>query len=155
MTPSKIYCIGAIAGSIDLQVFYSHQGSSASFSVHYLNGRVRQLGAVRKLSLPQGDETRWLIDAAIAFHPQLFRGCPSLRSVEKQLRNTSDLDILGGNLPPNWVRLREEATQAFSHLRVYEAAIRPLPTQTLLPGNQFSIVEAMRAATQWLHRKSA
>jgi len=130
--------------------------SESLWSVHYLERSALQLGAVLSLT-PAGQDC--LLDACIAFYPQHFRHCESLRSVERLLRHTSHLDFNQGE-PKDalqfWPQLRKEARPAFEQLVVYEAHLRPVVVSQHHSGSQPWWTAAARAAgSLWRTRRPA
>jgi len=150
---SRIYCVGIQNEQADCQAKFQVFVSSdprPRFDVNYLDRSVTQLGAVRSIFPENSSDSRSLVDACIAFFPEQFRGCPSLRVVEKMLRQVRELDFQSKPTPPEWRRLRSEAEEAFKHLRIYEAPLRELSPQQILEHSPFSLKSAVRVAATWL-----
>lgn len=150
---SRIYCVGSQTNEsecyVKLQIFVG-EGEQLRYDVNYLDRTVTQLGGIRSLLPERRDDPQSLLDACIAFYPQHFRDCPSLRCVEKMMRRVRELDLCAKPTPPEWRRLRTEAMEAFKSLRIYEAPIRELASDQLLEASPFSLRTAVRAAAGWL-----
>lgn len=91
-----------------------------------------RMGRVTTIIPARPNDPVALIDAVIAFHPALFRGCPSLDAVQAQLANVEVLDFhLGKNIPRQWTQLRAEALPRFKELAIFEADLTLLEDRGL------------------------
>lgn len=84
------------------------------------NGPVRPLGNIRVV-IPKGpDFDAALLDALLAFWPELFRTCPSLACVEVKLlhRERLDFNLHADRIPAEWESLRGEARPIYEQLVV-------------------------------------
>ncbi|QDU99081.1 hypothetical protein [Lignipirellula cremea] len=156
---SKVYCIASGPSQADctvkFQIFVGNDPRHR-LDVNYLDRSIIQLGAVRSVLPAQRDDPRSLLDACIAFYPQHFRDCPSLRAVEKQLRQVRELDFrLAGDTTDDWKRLRTEAVDAFKTLQIFEAPLRKMRLDGLLDSQSFSFRGAVRVAATWLRGSNA
>lgn len=123
-------------------------GDRQWLEVHYFDRSIRQLGGVTSIIPAHPDDPLSLLDACIAFFPQHFRDCPSLRACEKQLRGTAQLNFArGGNAPKQWEQLRHEAGEAFMQLAIYQAGYQlALHTDTPVERPGFSLRGVARLA---------
>ncbi len=108
------------------------------WSVHYPARSVTQLGAVRSIT-PVGETA--LLDACLAFFPQHFRHCATLRSIERQVRRQPHIDfrqVQRGAILKQWPQLRDEAQAAFETLSIFEGRLTPvLPNAQISRGNHW------------------
>ena len=88
----------------------------------YVTCKAKPIGQIKKI-IPNGpNNPTSILDACIAFCPELFSECPSLETVTKELVNAEtrdfDFDI---NVPKDWLQLRAEAQEVIKCLKIYEA----------------------------------
>jgi len=63
-----------------------------------------------------------IIDACMAFAPHLFKECPELDNVAKQIGNASRIDFTEEDqIPKSWNKLREQARPIFEKMSIFEA----------------------------------
>lgn len=126
---SKIYfiCEHIESGGIpdfSLQIWQS-EGNRQWLEPKYFDSRLSPIGNINIL-IPQGPEDKnVLIDACIAFAPQLFEKCKSLHKVKTKLRNANRLDfnLNAEPIPEEWKDLREEAREIYNNLNLYVVEI--------------------------------
>jgi hypothetical protein len=132
---SKIYLIGGLGGyqgadginPIQMQIWVG-DADRQWFEPHYMDPSIKPLGSIRFL-VPEGpNHPAALLDACIAFFPEPFAQCPSLAKVAAMLSGVTQLDFHLGrkDIPSLWTQLRKEAWPYFEHLRIFEAALRPV-----------------------------
>ena len=134
---SKIYLLGGLGdfqsadgiNSIALQILVG-DGHRRWLEPHYFDNALRPIWNINKI-VPQGsDDPDQLLDACIAFAPSLFKDCPTLPIVEKQLLSSGieflDFDFGGKEIPDKWDQLREEARATYKELNLFGAVLRPL-----------------------------
>lgn len=90
----------------------------------YENHTHSPLGGVKTYVPESPDSPYAVLDAVILFLPKLFKSCPSLEAVAKDLKGREQADFHLGKVPAKWESLREEALPIFRTLGVYEAEIR-------------------------------
>jgi len=71
---------------------------------------------------PQNYENS-IIDAVIAFAPELFKECSELKLVAKQLGTSTRISFDSGPVPESWEKLREQARPIFEKIAVFESPI--------------------------------
>ena len=130
---SKIYCIGGEGGflggdgmnPIDFQILVG-DADRQWLEVRYFSRGIRPMGKV-KVIIPAGpDHPDALIDACLAFFPEYFESCPSLKQVVEALEDVSRIDFHLDGEPSGWAQLREEAKSPFKHLIIYEAKLNKI-----------------------------
>jgi hypothetical protein len=68
-----------------------------------------------------------LIDACIAFAPHLFRDCPELKNVAREIGTNTRIDFTDkSQIPSSWISLRRQALPIFEKLSIFEADFRKL-----------------------------
>ncbi len=136
---SKVYFIGSTGGFMGAdglaRPFVQIMQGDADrqwFEAIYQDDAMSALGSIKALVPAGPDHPLAILDAAIAFLPQLFQECPSLETVKKKLQGVIQLDFdLGNSVPLEWQRLREEALPIFQALNVFEADLRPMDLKKL------------------------
>jgi hypothetical protein len=98
----------------------------------YLQGPSQPLGKLERVILQGPNHPDALLDACLAFRPDLFPGCPSLRAVESQLKDADRLDL---QLDPAairnaWAKLRDEARETYESLKIWQAELAPVRLQS-------------------------
>lgn len=132
---TRIYCIGGEGGfmgsdginPIAAQI-WEGDGTRQWLEAHYYDGSIGRLGRVKTV-IPQGPgHPNALLDATLAFLPDLYRACPSLAEVWRGIADTEVLDFDQGvdAIPAAWAQLREEARSTFNDLIIYVADLVPL-----------------------------
>lgn len=131
----KAYLLGPEGGfmgadglnSLDLIIL---QGISdrSWFEARYLWEGFSPLGKLQVIIPTDPEGPDGVLDAFLAFAPQLFTECPSLNKVKEELGEAARLDFYDREtIPPSWSKLREEARKIFQDLNIYEAEFRPWP----------------------------
>lgn len=132
---SRIFCLGEPGGfqgadglgSIAGMILVG-DGSRQWWEPRYLAGGLEGLGRV-KVMVPAGpDSPDALLDACLLFFPAFFEKCSLLRSVEKELGATEqvDFDLKPEAVPKDWPALRREAQPLFAGLCIYVARLEPV-----------------------------
>jgi hypothetical protein len=90
---------------------------------HYVDPSFTPLGGLKTLIPTEPDHPDMLLDACIAFAPQLFESCPSMPSVDEQLGKAEflDFELEKSAIPRAWAELREEARPVFEGLNLWRA----------------------------------
>ena len=98
----------------------------------YLQGPSRPLGKLKFLIPESPSHPDALLDACLAFRPDLFPGCPSLRAVESQLKDADRLDLHMGPaaIRNAWAKLRDEARETYESLKIWQAELAPVRLQS-------------------------
>lgn len=132
---SKIYCIGGEGGfigadgmnPISLQIWQG-EGNRQWLEPHYIAPGFSPLGELRSVIPAWPDHPDALLDACLAFAPQLFKDCPSLVDVRAKLQDATMLDFnaRANDVPSAWGKLREEARPLFQRLTIYVGRLEPL-----------------------------
>jgi len=131
---SKIYLIGGTGGfegvdginPIYFEIFVG-DADRQWLEVSYFDKNIKPIGNIHKI-IPEGpNHPNSLIDACIAFYPEHFKNCPSMKLVEEKLSNYSslDFDLEKDKIPEEWFNLREEAMPYLKKLNIFKADIRP------------------------------
>jgi len=128
---SRIYCIGGLGGymgsdgihPIVLQIWVG-EGNRQWFEAHYFDDSVKPMGTITTV-IPEGpDAPSALLDACLAFYPDHFSDCPSLKKVISQLKSADTIDFDGqANVPADWPKLRGEAYDRFRELNIFDAQL--------------------------------
>lgn len=132
---SKIYLLGGAGG---------FQGADGINSIHcmilvgdadrqwleprYLTGGLKPLGKLEAV-IPEGpNHPDALLDACIAFCPDAFAQCPSMKVVAGLLGTADKLDLCQGSkqIAAAWARLRGEAKEPFRRLNIWKADLERL-----------------------------
>lgn len=132
---SKLYIIGGEGGFqgsdgvnlIQMQIWVG-DGNRRWLEPHYIDSSIQPLGSVRTLVPARPDDPDMLLDACIAFFPQHFEQCPSLKAAATLLGGATHLDFDLGNKDVSaiWPQLREEARPYFKQLNIFEAVLQPV-----------------------------
>ncbi len=65
-----------------------------------------------------------IIDAFIAFAPELFKECSILQKVANEIGNSTSIDFTNSEtIPKSWNHLREQARPIFEKIPIFEAQI--------------------------------
>ncbi len=131
---SRIYCLGGQGGyqgadglnPLTGQILVG-EGNRQWLEPRYCDQPAEPLGKIRTI-VPQGpDDPNMLLDACIAFFPNLFTSCPSLAKLRRQCAELHSLDFdYAKDIPVDWHRVREEAKPVFKTLVIYEAHLQPV-----------------------------
>ena len=132
---TKIYCVGGLGGfmgtdginPIKLQIWQG-DGERQWLEARYFSDEVRPIGRLARI-IPRGpDQPNGLLDACIAFYPQAFESCPSLKVVRDKLTDKEclDFDLDVDSIPNEWSELRAEALGPFRGLHIYEAELKKI-----------------------------
>lgn len=126
---SKIYFICEWTGEGAIPDFnfqiWQGEGNRQWLEPKYFDGRLSPIGNINVL-IPKGPEDEnALIDACIAFAPQLFEKCKTLDKVRTKLRNADrlDFDLNQEFIPEEWKKLREEARKIYNNLNLHVTEI--------------------------------
>jgi len=129
---SKLYCIGGLGGytgadginPILLQIWVG-DASRQWLEAHYFDSRIKPIGNI-KVVVPEGpDHPNALLDACLAFYPEVFAQCPSMTQVKSKLGEAECLDFdVRENIPEEWDQLRSEARGLFGELHIFEAELK-------------------------------
>lgn len=127
---SKVYFIGG-AGPDGLSKPYVQlmQGEADRqwFEASYADDTMKPMGSICTMVPASPDHPRALLDAVIAFLPQLFEHCPSFSRVSAEVACVTLLDFhLERGVPAEWSQLRDEALPTFRKLNIFQADLRPL-----------------------------
>ena len=126
---SKIYCVGEDTLDGINPIYYQilvGDGNRQWLEIHYFDTSIIPMGSV-KVIIPAGpDHPNALIDACLAFGPQYFTECPTLRQVAKGLEGKERIDFDFDGEPSGWAQLREEAKLIFKGLTIYEAELKKI-----------------------------
>ena len=132
---SKIYVVGGLGGlmgadgvnPIEFLVLIG-DADRQWLEPHYFDKSIRPIGRLRVIVPVGPDHPDSLLDACIAFCPQRFRTCPSLKEVESALREAERLDFhtCSQEIPAAWVSLREEARPLFAAMNIWRADLVPV-----------------------------
>lgn len=132
---SKLYVIGGLGGfqgadgvnPIQMQIWVG-DGNRQWLEPHYVDSSIKPLGAVQVFVPAKPDDPDTLLDACIAFYPQHFEQCPSLKQAAILLENVTHLDFDLGkkDIGSIWPRLRKEARPYFKQLHIFEAVLQPV-----------------------------
>lgn len=130
-----IYCIGGLGGylgadginPIDLQIWQG-EGNRQWFEPHYVSQGIRRLGRIRAVIPKFPFDPNGLLDACIAFWPDLYSSCPSFRAIEQKLQDADflDFDLDAKHIPEEWFTLRAEARPIFQTLNIFEGQLNQL-----------------------------
>jgi hypothetical protein len=132
---SRLYCIGGLGGfmgadginPITLQILVG-DADRQWLEPHYFDKSIKPIGKIRAI-VPEGPEhSNMLIDACIAFAPTYFNKCPTLSTIEQQLKGFTRLDFNIGldKIPNEWADLRKEAEPFFRSLNIFEAELKQM-----------------------------
>ena len=71
-----------------------------------------------------------LLDACIAFAPNFFDACPTLKKIQDELKDSEflDFDLDKDKIPKDWKQLRREAAPIFEKLNISKIKLIPLST---------------------------
>jgi len=129
---SKIYCIGGQGGFLGgdginpilLQILVG-EGNRQWLEPIYFHRSLKPIGKIKVIVPQKPDDPVALLDACVAFAPNLFNKCPSLNIVKAELKNVNRLDFNLGekDIPPAWFDLRKEAIPYFKNLNIFEAPL--------------------------------
>ncbi|HOT27134.1 MAG TPA: hypothetical protein PLU72_03020 [Candidatus Ozemobacteraceae bacterium] len=129
---SKVFCVGHSRSydGISNVKFLILQGESDRQwleACYHVSG-LRPIGNIRIVIPAKPDDPDALLDACIAFYPEYFCECPSMRLVARKLAKATRLDFdLGRELiPAEWYRLRHEARALYARLVIFESHLQPL-----------------------------
>lgn len=139
---SQIYYVGAAGGfrgsdglnDVWLEI-RQKDGNRQSFHAHFRRKGLKPMGGV-EVVVPAGpDHPDGLLDACLAFAPQLFEACPSAAAVSAALADATlmDFDLGKEQIPAEWAKLRDEARPIFAQLPLYAGTPQPLTDQKVLP----------------------
>lgn len=127
---SKLYVIGGQGGfmgadgvnPIEFMVLVG-DADRQWLEPHYFDRSIKPIGKLRGIVPAGPDQPDSLLDACIAFCPQRFRSCPSLKEVEMALRDVVrlDFDACPQEIPAAWSRLREEARPLLAAMSIWRA----------------------------------
>jgi hypothetical protein len=110
---------------IQLQIWVG-ESSRQWLEAHYFDSGIRPIGNI-KVIVPEGpDHPNALLDACLAFYPKAFAQCASMVVVQSNLAQAERLDFdLGKNeIPQEWYQLRNEASEPFRELHIFEAELK-------------------------------
>ena len=135
---SKIYVIGEPGGfmgadgvnPIYLMILVG-DGNRQWLEPSYVDWKLGPMGTLKSLVPEEPDHPDALLDACLAFAPDLFSDCPSLEEVSRSLSGVDQLDfhLKKEGVPTGWSTLREEARPFFSKLNIWTAKLRPLGSE--------------------------
>jgi hypothetical protein len=135
---SRIYCLGGEGGfmgadginPIGMQIWQG-EGGRQWLEAHYFDAQLSPMGQITTVipGGPNGEDA--LLDAFLAFAPQLFTDCPSLDQVSREAAGLEriDFDLGAEAIPQGWAKLREEARPIFAGLIIYVGDLLPLVAQ--------------------------
>ena len=125
---SEFYVIGGFSNDgvnpIEMMILVGNS-SRQWYTPHYFDASIKPLGSLDTL-IPQAPSAEInLLDACIAFYPQKFAACPSLKIVEAAVKDKSrlDFDQSQGHTPNGWNELREEARPYFAEMHIWLAQL--------------------------------
>lgn len=91
----------------------------------HIDRSLKPLGRVRTIIPERPDDPLSLLDACLAFAPKLFKGCPGLEEIGKELAGTERMDFhLNSGIPPGWQRLREQAAPFMREIPAWSAELK-------------------------------
>ncbi len=132
---SKIYCIGGLGG---------HMGADGINPIHfqilignsdrmwlesrYFDDKFKPIGKIHIIVPKAPDDPNALIDACIAFAPDLFEGLPSMKETKEILAEHTRLDfgLRADEIPDIWKTLRKEAMPIFEKLHIFAGPLTEL-----------------------------
>ena len=84
------------------------------------------IGKINVIVPKQDNHSNALIDSCVAFAPELFDKCPSMKKVSEQVGTKTRLDFdLRPQEIPDWDKLRREATPVFENeIRIFRGEIK-------------------------------
>lgn len=125
---SKILLIGNESkdGLEDIYVeILQGEGEKRWYEAKYDEEKIKRLGNISSVIPVDRDDPNSILDACIAFAPNLFENCPSLKSVEQEVQDINMLDFsTGEHVPESWNKLRNEAKKDLKNIHIYEADIK-------------------------------
>ena len=94
----------------------------------YVNKNIKPMGRVGVIIPPGPDDPRMLLDACLAFAPELFLECPSLIPLMVKLNGYKRLDFDHNepDIAEEWDRLRQEARPIFQRFSLWECDFKKL-----------------------------
>ena len=94
----------------------------------YVNKNIKPMGRVGVIIHPGPDDPRMLLDACLAFAPELFLECPSLTPLMVKLKGYKrlDFDLDEPDIAEEWDRLRQEARPIFQRFSLWECDFKKL-----------------------------
>ena len=110
----------------NLFIILQGEGNRQWLQCLYVDQGLKPLSKIYRI-IPCGpNDKNALLDACIAFAPEFFESCKSLKEINS---NLSDTDILEEKRPEGWDKLREEAREIFEKkIRMMEY---PIPGKLL------------------------
>lgn len=132
---SRAYFIGGQGGYMGadgvnplvLEILEGHSDRQWFEAVYVAQG-VAPLGSIRVV-VPRGPEDPdALLDACLAFFPEHFDTCATMKAVRSEIGSVQRLDFAAPDdgIPASWAPLREEARSLYHMLSIWVADLRPL-----------------------------
>ena len=132
---SRIYLIGEPGGfqgadginSIHLQIWVG-DADRQWYEAHYFEDDIKPIANLRSMVPESSENPNALLDACIAFYPDVFKNCLHFSAVKNKLRDCTMLDFNLGkkDIPEEWYELRKEARKIFEGLYIFEAKLKKL-----------------------------
>lgn len=126
---SRMYCVGSPGGfmgadginPIWLEILVG-DADRQWLECRYFEKKIPRLNRVKTLIPAKPNDTLMLLDACLVFLSDYFKNCPSMALVLEELGETTYLDFCAGDgVPKSWGKLRQEATEPFKSLDIWEA----------------------------------
>ena len=94
------------------------------------------IGKIKAIIPMQDNHSNALIDSCLAFAPELFDKCNSMKKVSEQVgtKTKLDFDLRPQEIPDCWGELRREATPIFEkEVRIFRGEINLIPDDMKYP----------------------
>ncbi len=133
---SRIYCISSevfenseSVESVYLQIF-AGEGHRQWYMPYYFDKSIKPIGKISRMVPGDVNDENSLLDACIAFAPNFFNACPTLKKIQDELVDFEFLDFCDEDkIPKGWKQLRREAAPIFEKLNISKIKLISLSTE--------------------------
>lgn len=108
-------------------IIFRGDGNRIWFESKFISTIIEPIGRIKTVIPENREDKNMFLDACIVFFPKAFEKCPTLKIIQKKLKNKEFLDFnLDRNKLPmkEWEQLREEARPYFKKLYIFEAKLK-------------------------------